>query len=71
MMQVSPRGTSARLPNKENMPEIHNLEPKHLTGKGGIGKGSKLRHGADLKAFAKNYDKLNWNNYPEQERGSR
>jgi len=53
------------------MPEIHNLEPKHLTGKGGIGKGSKLRHGADLKAFAKNYDKLNWNNYPEQERGSR
>lgn len=48
------------------MPEIHHIEPKHLAGKNGIGKGSQLRHGADLKAFERGYEKLDWTNYPKR-----
>lgn len=40
------------------MPEIHHLEPKHLSGKDGIGKGTKLRHGADLNLYRTEYDRI-------------
>jgi hypothetical protein len=33
------------------MPKVLSIEPKHLSGKGGIGKGSARRHGADEAAW--------------------
>ncbi len=47
------------------MPEIVHIEPKHLTGKGGIGKGSQLRRGANPRLWEENHAKLDWNNYPK------
>lgn len=44
------------------MPEVVQIEPKHLAGKGGIGKGSQLRHGADLEAFERGYVAIDWSN---------
>ena len=33
------------------MAEVQHLEPKHLTGKGGLGKGSQRRRGSDDAAW--------------------
>lgn len=40
------------------MPEIVNLEPKHLTGKDGAGKGDKLRRGANLPLYRTEHDRI-------------
>lgn len=40
------------------MPEVISLEPKHLTGKDGTGKGSKRRHGSDPVAYAEGWERI-------------
>ena len=39
------------------MAEVQHLEPKHLTGKGGIGKGCQRRRGADDEAYRAGWDR--------------
>jgi hypothetical protein len=40
------------------MTEICHLEPKHLAGKDGIGKGSLRRRGEDVEAFRAGWDRI-------------
>jgi hypothetical protein len=40
------------------MPEVINLEPKHLHDPNGNGKGPKRRRGSDLKAYNEGYDRI-------------
>jgi hypothetical protein len=47
------------------MPIIEHYEPKHLSGKDGIGKGSMRRHGEDTDRFRDNFDRIDWSNHPK------
>lgn len=40
------------------MQEVVSIEPKHLSGKDGTGKGSQMRHGANNEAYRANFDKI-------------